>query len=251
MKIKLIQSVCMIMFGLMMATALSGFVVSAEESSFSMDVITRPNAAETSSPIVYRAIPGQDCIFLITVFDMVGVDSVEITAIADGGNSASPTVYPDIITADDVAEVTITPKQSNVGETLTLTISGNAAGVTVTETVYIQVNDGFNGLTGMASDVRNSFIPWIAENYPELEIDQQTVWNPTIVHPGILVVMHYMFLSEDWEMYVTWHVMIEPYDWARVYLRPRYVETAPIYAFEDSSRADPAGPIVIDVPTWV
>ncbi len=61
----------------------------------------------------------------------------------------------------------------------------------------------------------------------------------------------YIFLSEEWEMYVTWHVMIPPYDWARIYLRHRYNQTAPTYAFEISSVQEQAEPQAIEVPDWV
>jgi hypothetical protein len=63
--------------------------------------------------------------------------------------------------------------------------------------------------------------------------------------------MHYMFLSEDWEMYVTWHVMISPYDWARIYLRERYNQTTPTYAFEISSIQKQTQPQAIEVPDWI
>ena len=55
----------------------------------------------------------------------------------------------------------------------------------------------------------------------------------------MLEVSHYLFLSESWEMGLSWHIMIAPYDWARIYLRPRS-EVAPTAAFEISSVSDPA-----------
>jgi hypothetical protein len=60
--------------------------------------------------------------------------------------------------------------------------------------------------------------------------------------------MHYLFFSDEWEMHVAWHIMIPPYDWVRIDLRRRYVETAPSRAFEISSRSSGAEPIEIAPP---
>jgi hypothetical protein len=46
-----------------------------------------------------------------------------------------------------------------------------------------------------------------------------------------------MFVSEEWELVVWWHVMIPPYDWTRMYLRHRFTEAVPSFAAEISSRA--------------
>lgn len=34
---------------------------------------------------------------------------------------------------------------------------------------------------------------------------------------------------------MTWHVMMQPHDWARTYLKHRFTENSPNYAFELSS----------------
>ena len=67
----------------------------------------------------------------------------------------------------------------------------------------------------------------------------------------ILVVSHYLFFSEDWEMGLMWHIMIAPHDWSRIYLRPRG-EMAPTLAFEIPSVSDPTSSIrAIPVPVQV
>lgn len=68
------------------------------------------------------------------------------------------------------------------------------------------------------------------------------------MQPHILVVSHYLFFSEEWEMGLQWHIMIAPYDWARIYLRPR-AEVQPTHAFEITSVSDTqAAPQEIEVP---
>jgi hypothetical protein len=83
--------------------------------------------------------------------------------------------------------------------------------------------------------MRDKFIPWLAAEHPELGITDETEWTPTVVRPHIMVVMYYLFFSEEWEMGVSWHVTIPPHDWSRIYLRHRYTETTPSHGFELSS----------------
>jgi hypothetical protein len=49
-------------------------------------------------------------------------------------------------------------------------------------------------------------------------------------------------------MHVEWHVMIPPYDWARIDLRHRFDETKPSQAFEISSWSANTEPIPIEAP---
>ena len=39
-----------------------------------------------------------------------------------------------------------------------------------------------------------------------------------------LIVSHYLFFSEEWEMHVEWHIMVPPYDWAKIDLRHMFDE---------------------------
>jgi hypothetical protein len=70
---------------------------------------------------------------------------------------------------------------------------------------------------------------------PELGITSEVEWVGVNIRPNFMVVMYYLFISDEWEMGMTWHVMIHPHDWSRIYLRHRYTETAPTLAFELSS----------------
>jgi hypothetical protein len=56
-----------------------------------------------------------------------------------------------------------------------------------------------------------------------------------MVSPVWLVVSHYLFFSAEWEMHLSWHVMIAPDDWSRIELRRRFIETKPSLAFEIAS----------------
>ncbi len=191
-------------------------------------------------------IPGQRCVLLVTVESeesgLWGALPVTISASAPG---ATVMLEHRNIRPGQVAEVTVIPQAPQGwdpndagGRTLTATIRGQRGGLEQTVTVPITITSLEEDLVApLAVDVRDLFIPWLAENRPELGITAQTEWTGTIVTPHILVVTHYLYFSDDWEMHVYWHVMIPPYDWARIELRRRFEETLPSRAFEIPSRS--------------
>ena len=205
--------------------------------------ITPENMADT--------IAGQSCVFLAAVTDKGDdglADAVNMSAEAGG---ATVTVNPQAIAPGQVSEITVVPDEASVGETLTVTIRGERNGWEQEDTVTLEVREGQDSIAEAAAEMRDEFIPWLAENQSHLGITADTEWTGTIVKPNITIVSYYLFFSEDWEMGVSWHVMIPPHDWARIYLRDRGSETAPSYAFEISSCSGAEDPHTIDPPDSV
>ncbi len=208
-----------------------------------------PYTLQATPKEITDTIPGQRCALLVTVTD-ADVPSAWPTRITADAPGATVTVENALIRPGDVAEVTVIPlplaqatAQSTDGEgrDITATIHAERAGVARTTTVPIHVTSEEEDLVGpLAAEVRDQFIPWLAEHRAELGIAADTQWTGTIVKPHYLVVTHYLYFSDEWEMHVYWHVMIPPYDWAKIELRRRFEETLPSLAFEIPSRsADP------------
>jgi hypothetical protein len=219
---------------------------------FSMDVISRPFTPMKGEGEIPMAIPEQRVVFLVIVKETgegsgYG-DFVDISGTASGAVIVvnNPKIKP-----GEVCEVIIVPDQTGVNKILTISINGNRKGFMQTETIDIEIVDLRDDYSELAQEMRDKFIPWLTTNHPELGISGETEWIGTIVNPRILVVMHYMFLSQKWEMYVTWHVMIPPYDWTKIYLRPRFKETQSTLAFEISSVEGEEEPHSIELPDWV
>lgn len=218
------------------------------------DVITPlPFSLEVVPAAMTDTLPDQRCVLLVTAGD-ADLDSwlagpVRLLASAEW---ATVSVDPPIIWPGQVAEVTVIAERAKMSssqiivdgdeaQTLTATIRGERWGHMETVTVPITITSQEEDLVGpLAAEVRDLFTPWLAEHRPDLGISSDTQWTGTIVTPHILVVTHYLYFSDNWEMHVFWHVMIPPYDWARIELRRRFQETAPSLAFEIPSRtADP------------
>lgn len=193
---------------------------------------------------IYDSYPGQQCVLLVSVEDE-GEGSLKGEAVSLTVTVLRADVYlePEEITPGQVAEVTVIPLEESANFNLNVTITGERGGLTNSSSSIIQVRvayiDGRDGdedpLAVYAAEIQSKFIPWLAASHPEFGITNETEWTGINIRPHFMVVMYYLFLSDEWEMGLTWHVMISPHDWARIYLRHRYTEMNPSYAFEISS----------------
>ena len=150
-----------------------------------------------------------------------------------------------------VAQVVVTPAQASTGKTIKVTITGNRGGSTDKKVVSFDVVEGEDDRQEYAGELLDRFVSWLATNHPELGITGDTAWNGTMVSPVWLVVSHYLFFSEQWEVHIERHVMMPPYDWAKIDLRHRFDELEPSYAFEISSLNADSEPVPIEPPEAV
>jgi len=191
---------------------------------------------------VQDTVPGQHCVLLVSISG--GSEPVEISARA---GISQVDVVPQDIAPGQVAEATVIPDESLVGQTLSVDIVGKRHGMTQTAKVTLEVQKGLAGpatseMAQLAAELRDKFIPWLAANHPELGITQTTQWTSVVVLPHIMVVMYHLFFSDEWEMGIRWHVTIPPHDWVEIYLRHRGDEIQPSHAFKISSREAQAEP---------
>jgi hypothetical protein len=123
--------------------------------------------------------------------------------------------------------------------------------VTDEKVASFEVTEGEDDRQEYATGLLYKFVSWLAANHPELGITADTTWNGTMVSPVWLVVSHYLFFSEEWELHIEWHIMVPPYDWAKIDLRHRFDALAPSYAFEIPSLDANSEPVAIEVPEAV
>ncbi len=232
-----------------------------EPVAFSLTVVPRK---------MNDAINGQVCVLLATVANEDGRESDEPVRISATANDAAVTVEPQTIRPGEVCEITVVPAVTfpqdwdglpegtddlpfGEGLEVRVSIAGGRSGITQTQDVSISVLPGEDTVEEYATQMRDLFIPWLEREHPEFGITTDTEWTPTIVKPHILVVTHYLFFSDEWEMSVMWHIMIPPYNWAHVYLRPRYISTVPQHAYEITSVTEepPLDPQPMEVPTEI
>lgn len=118
-------------------------------------------------------------------------------------------------------EVFIYPTESNIDQCIEIELTFNCNSLIAKDTAFAYVWNWTSEEVSYASGMRDVFVNYLAEDNPEFGINETTVWTPIYNTAGIIIVTHYLFQSEQWEMEVAWHVMIAPSDWVHVYLRQR------------------------------
>jgi hypothetical protein len=206
---------------------------------------------QTNGDSVFKySIAGQHFVFLVTITEEGQECELPVT-ISGEAAGAEVVIYHKDVFEGEVAEVVVIPAQASIGTIIEVTITGTRGTATDEKVVSFEVAEGEDDRQEYATELLDKFVSWLATNHPELGITVDTVWNGTMVSPVWLVVSHYLFFSEEWELHIGWHIMVSPYDWARIDLRHRFDELAPSYAFEISSVDATSEPVAIEVPETV
>lgn len=177
-----------------------------------------PNGEVVVSPeFVQGAIPGAEVVLLVSQDD----ETAGVAMVTASASGAEVTVRPSEISGTEVAEVAVVPEATSTETELAIRIEvateTSTHSVTRTATVLPWEDDRAQ----QAVEILGLFTPWLAENRPELDVTPETEFEGTFLAPQLLVVSHYGFFDDDWEIGLSWHVMIPPDDFAEVYLRPR------------------------------
>lgn len=212
--------------------------------TFTLDVLPPDEPAESR-----MAIPGSRYCFLVVVGDDAASPApVTIDASATKGRVVE--VTPAELTPGTVGEVWVVAGPATTETTGSVTITATRGDVTRTVTRSLLV---FPMADERAADARPYFdrwAAWLAAEHPELGITADTTWQPVFVST-LLVVSHYSYWSEEWEMTVAWHNMIAPHDWTEVHLRRRGVDAAPSLAFRIDSVSGAAAAHEVEPPEVV
>ena len=142
------------------------------------------------------------------------------------------------------------PDPSTVETRASVTITAVRGSISKTETRSLPVFPMPDERGGDAQPYFERWVAWLAAEHPELGITADTEWDPQFVSI-LLVVSHYAWFSDDWEMTIAWHNMIAPYDWTEVHLRKRGVDVRPSLAFRIDSVAGATEPHAITPPEVV
>ena len=234
----------LVAFVLLLLVALPGCVVTPKAKPFELEV------QPPEEPVAVRtAIPGERVVFLVASPSQGPADgAIRIRATAP---HAAVDVSPTLLYPDKVVEVTVTPDATEEESVIDVTFTGERNGLTASITRTLPIFPDVDTRQEDAARYRDLFLPWLVEKYPDLGIDATTKWDGTISGAHLLVVSHYNYYSEIWELSVEWHVMIAPYDWATVYLRRRFEESAPSFAGRIDSVSAGLAPHEIAPPTVV
>lgn len=212
-------------------------------ADFTIDVVPPEDPPE-----VRAAIPGQKVCFLVVLNTADTTSPVTISATATKATVTA--IEPVELKAGVVGEVWVVPDASTTEATASVTISATRAGVTKTVERSLPIFPMEGERAADAQPYFEHWVAWLAAEHPELGITANTVWEPEFVST-LLVVSHYAYWSEDWELTIAWHVMMPPDDWSEIYLRHRGTESAPSLAFRIDSFSGATEPHTVTPPEVV
>jgi hypothetical protein len=213
-------------------------------ADFTLDVLPPEEPAA-----IRQAIPGSKYCFLVVVKD-AGAKAASVTIDASATKAKVVEIRPTQLTPGTAGEVWVVADPATTETSGSVTITAARDGVTKTATRSLPV---FPMVDERAKDARPYFdrwVTWLATEHPELGITADTTWDPVFVST-LLVVSHYSYWSQEWEMTVAWHNMIPPDDWTEVHLRKRGVDTAPSLAFRIDSVSGATAPHTVTPPEVV
>lgn len=197
---------------------------------------------------------GQPCLLVLQVEPSRPGEEDALIALAVEVTGAQAVISPTPVRIGDVAEVMIVPEPERIDRTITLFARGTSAQSTDVSTWRLQVVDGFrfpDERVAHATALRDRFLAWLLDAHPELPVLPSSTWEPILIRPLHLVVSHCLFVNAQWELAVWWHVTAPPNDWARIYLRRRFEETAPSFSAQIDSAAEASVPIEIHPPPCI
>ncbi|MFX1563824.1 MAG: hypothetical protein ACFFDP_11030 [Promethearchaeota archaeon] len=200
-------------------------------------------------PKELNSCPGHTAWLLANV-TVVGTDStgpIIVNVNANVSILTSYTIWSNV--SPKVVEIFVYPESDHVNHDISLEIIVTIDDTTAVDSAIIHVLNWTlpEGPPDYVEEMRDIFINFLETNHPDYGINDLLTWTPIYNAPGILVVGHYLFMSNCWEMEVSWHVMIPPHDWVRVYIRPRNA-ISPIWAGQIESFSSMNFTIIETVP---
>lgn len=181
-------------------------------------VTTTPVGPVVVSPeFIQGAIPGAEVVLLVSQND----ETAGLATVTASAAGAEVSVRPSEISGTEVAEVTVVPDATATETELNIIIEVATGGTihSVTRTTPLLPWD--DDRADQAAEILGLFTSWLAENRPDLGVTPETEFEGTFLAPQLLVVSHYGFFDDEWEIGLSWHVMIPPDDFSEIYLRPR------------------------------
>ena len=161
-------------------------------------------------------IPGQRLVLLVAVT----TDQPVMLSCDVSGGAATVSIEPETISQNQVAEITVVPGAATTETEMRIDITARRGDHEETITKTTAVFDWPDDREEQAAEILGVFTAWLADNEPALGITPATMFEGSFVST-LLVVSHYAYFNDDWEVGLSWHIMIPPDDFAEVYLRPR------------------------------
>ncbi len=214
---------CMILFGCSNLEPMQPVNARIYDSSLSLDPVFPYNSRFTidAKYSKIRSYPEGGGIFLVRVAPTDALsEEINLSIRADARLNARIDVN-ELNRPSGIAEITIQPDQSIDIRVHPIMVYATRLNTTRVVRLKVEMINWPSGNAQPAMVKRDEFVAWLETDHPEFGKFSGRDWFPYMTYPGILVVEHWTFLDQDWEMRICFHVMIPPHDWSMLLLRKR------------------------------
>jgi len=185
----------------------------------------------TRPEFVNRIIPGRRPLALV-----VSGDTGDAAATLSGTSSLGGMVVSfeqTTLIPGEAVEVWVDVPEVVVDTDFTVTVRATRGAASSQVDIRATAVPGVDDVSGTAKEIAAVFLRHLAGSVPGGPITVADLGNGTPV-AGLLVVTHYAWFTDAYEVGLGWHIMVAPSDWAVLYLRPRH-NPAPARAFRINS----------------
>ncbi|NHJ47754.1 MAG: hypothetical protein FK733_08200 [Asgard group archaeon] len=118
-------------------------------------------------------------------------------------------------------DIFLYPNQTHLNKTILVTLSVTIGDHVTQKTSIVNVIDWTGNLTSEVEEILDCFSSYLIENFTSFDQAENDTLEFMGITPQILVVSHYLFRTDNWELCISRHVTIAPHDWVQIYLRSR------------------------------
>lgn len=206
-----------------------------------------------SPEFVNRMIPGERPLALVEVTGDAQSGPIELSAVSSL-ESMSVRFEPATVEVGDVAEMWVQVPEVGEDTPFSVTITASRDDEEATRVVAGTAVPGTDDLGETAAQIAQVFLDDVARGVNGLPTTAAELTGGTPV-AGLLVVSHYAWFTQEYEVGLAWHIMVAPDDFAELYVRPRGA-LAPTRAYRISSwssalAGEPVAVVEIDPPAEV
>lgn len=179
---------------------------------------SEPLVLSKSPEFVNRVIPGRRPLAIVTATSGSG-DAATLTGTSTlSGMTVS--FVPERLVPGGSAEVWVDAPEVMSDVPFTVSVQATRGAESPSVTIDATVVPGVDDLSDTARQIAQVFLGRLGGQVAGLPTDATALTSGTPV-AGLLVVTHYAWFTDTYEIGLAWHIMVAPDDFAEMYLRPR------------------------------
>lgn len=128
-----------------------------------------------------------------------------------------------------VLELFVKPNSTHLNHNIEIILEVKDNTILLKKTANVEVVNWGPRNISEVEIMRDAFVSYLSLNKSSFGINESILWEGFDNAPQFLIVEHYLFRSEFWELALSRHVTIFPNDWVKVYIRPR-AQIKPIWS---------------------